>query len=429
MDEDHHELLARLQSQFGDMDVGGLLQGSLDGNIKDSDQSDCDSDSETSLEEPTAEELHAWQEAQYETGRMKLEAKKITESGLGGNVHKSALRRRRQNKTASDRTLIREYEENDQAKEWEHLSPAGDLGGLTSVFFPTALEGDADDDNYELAGGVNPLFQKLVEGDPEVLGTKWTRLYSSSEGDGLSFRNFCDKIRGYDGPTVLLVGGQPSKSRCLGQVQKDNRVSLGFFTTDSWIESPDYFGPGDDCFLFSLNQEDNDVKFFRPKARSQSSPDILGKNQYMYCHPSSLAATNGRRKGAPIQTNGSLHGIGIGGKSSQPRLHITETLEECRALEYDHLFDDGDLLLGKSSQSLYYFDVDCIEVWGVGGEEWIAYALAAQAKDREIFTANLDKARKVDKSQFLEDFESGLNSGIKPGLFVHRSLVEERCDF
>mmetsp|Transcript_9728 Transcript_9728/g.17498 ORF Transcript_9728/g.17498 Transcript_9728/m.17498 type:complete len:425 (-) Transcript_9728:136-1410(-) len=415
--KEEEELLARLQAQFGDMDVGGML----------GDQCNCDDDdSESSLEEPTAEELRVWQEMQYDKGRMKMEAKRIQESGSVGN---SALQRRRQKKTAQQRTLMREYEETEEANEWEHLAPTPDLGRATSIFFPAVLENDADcagAGDLELAGGVNPLLQKLVKGDPEVLGTKWSPLYSSSEGDGLSFYNLLDKIRGYDGPTVLLLGGTPSPSRCLGQVNHDDRVSLGFFTTDSWIESSDHFGSSDDCFLFSLDHKTNDVKFIRPKARSQSSPN-LGTKRYMYCHPSSLSTTNRRIRGAS-KTDGSVHGIGIGGSASLPRMHITESLEECRALAWDSLFDDGDLLSEECSKSLYYFDVDCIEVWGVGGEEWISDALKARAKGKESQIASLEQARKVDKSQFLGDFENELTCGNKPGLFGHRGLVEERCD-
>lgn len=421
--EEEAELLARLQAQFGDMDVGGMLG---------SEGSNCEDDeSESSLEEPSAEELRAWQEMQYEKGRMKLETKKILELGSSGNVHKSALQRRRQGKTAEQRTLTREYEENEEANEWEHLAPIPDLGGVTSVFFPHVLEDDADCacvGDLELAGGVNPLLQKFVKGDPEVLGTKWSRLYSSSEGDGLSFFNLCEKILGYDGPTVLMLGGAPSASRCLNRDGKSKRVALGFFTTDSWIESTDYFGSDDDCFLFSLDHEKCDVNFFRPKARSQSSPN-LGTKQFMYCHPSSLSTTNRRRKDSLTKTNGLVHGIGIGGSASRPRFHISESLEECRALVYDQIFDDGDLLSGRCDESLYYFDVDCIEVWGVGGEEWITDALKVQAKKKEIKTASLEQARKVDKSQFLEDFENGLTRVNKPGLFGHSSIVEARCDF
>ena len=260
-----------------------------------------------------------------------------------------------------------------------------------------------------------------------MLGTKWKRLYSSSEGDGLSFPNLCDKMRGYDGPTVLLLGGVPSPSRCLGEVNLNSRVELGFFTTDTWVESCEYFG-SDDCFLFSMDHENNTVEILRPKSRSESTN--LGTKKYMYCYPSSFV--NKTKGNTTKQTNGSVHGLGVGGTSSQPRLHITESLEECRALAYDSLFDDGDLLIGKCTQSINYFDVDCIEVWGVGGEEWIADALKKQASTKSIHESSLEKARRVDKSQFLEDFKSGLTnhaaSGNNPGLFGQDAYVEERCD-
>jgi len=408
--KDELELLARLQAQFGDMNVEGMF--------RDPDGSDVsDDESESSLEEPSAEELRAWQDAQFAKGKMRQDAKKSKNSVTDGNVRTSALQRRRHNKTTSQLTLMREDEKNEEADEWVKVTSTPNLGGKASVFFPTAIQGDAVDADE----AVNPLLQKLVEGDPEVLGTKWARLYSSSEGDGLSFRYVCEKLRGYEGPTVLLIGGIPSASKLLGQIKNDDRVALGFFTTDSWIESTDYFG-SDDCFLFSINR--NDVQLLRPKSRSQSSSSALDK-KYIYCNPSSLATSNKRMKDAPSRTNGSVHGMGIGGTASQPRLHISESLEECRALPYDQLFDDGDLLSGICSQSLYYFDVDCIEVWGVGGEEWIEDALQAHNKAKEMKAAGLEKARKVDKRQLLDAFENGLELG---NLFGYRNLVSERCD-
>ncbi|KAL7431552.1 hypothetical protein ACHAXH_001823 [Discostella pseudostelligera] len=430
MKDDERELLARLQAQFGDMDVGGMLEGSTSNNFDRDDVVDDDDDdvaSDSSLEEPTAEELHAWQEAQYEKGR-----KGITnmESVSAGNVHRSALQSRRQHKTSSQLTLMRESDKCEEADEWVKLTSTPDLGGESSLFFPNIVESnnsDVSDLDLVLAGGVNPLLQKLVEGDPEVLGTKWTRLFSSSDGDGLSFRNLCDKIRGYDGPTVLLIGGLPSASKFVGRAierdQDDDRVSLGFFTTDSWIETTEYFG-SDDCFLFAMDHKANSVHVVRPKA----SPTSNREKRYMYCHPSSLVTSKMRGYDGPSKTNGSVHGIGIGGTASQPRLHITESLEECRALSYDRLFDDGDLLLGKCTQSLFYFDVDCIEVWAVGGDEWISHALRVQKDSKQIHAANLKKARTVEKIQFLDDFQSGLTCANQQGLFGHRDLVRERCD-
>ncbi|KAL9188499.1 hypothetical protein ACHAXT_006877 [Thalassiosira profunda] len=411
------ELLARLQSQFGDLNVGAMMDGSdngqLVGQVNSAQGDGYGNDSESSVDEPTEEELLAWQEAQFQKGRMKLEAKKIREGGCEDNIFKSALQRRRQAKSVHERLLMREHEKG-EAEEWEHLPSAPDLGGAASVFFPNESDG-------ELVGGVNPLLRKLVNADPDVLGTKWRRLFSSADGDGLSFRNLLDKLIGYDGPTVFLIGGTPSASKSVGTRTGSERVSIGFFTTDTWIESPEHFGSSDDCFLFSLDHATNDVQIIRPR-----STQAVGTKQFLYCHPSGLVMPNMRRKVA--QTNGSVHGIGIGGTASQPRLHISESLEECRALEFDALFQDGDLLSGKCQESLFYFDVDCIELFGVGGEDWIKHALQARELAREMKIASLEKARKVDKRQFMEDFENGLTSGIKPGLFGHRDLVEERCD-
>ena len=102
--EDELELLARLQAQFGDLDVTGFMQGN-------SNYVPDDDESESSLEEPTAEELQAWQEAQFATGKTRQDAKKIRDSSLteDGNVHlMTALQRRRYYKTTK-----REDEKND----------------------------------------------------------------------------------------------------------------------------------------------------------------------------------------------------------------------------------------------------------------------------------------------------------------------------
>lgn len=421
--EDELKLLARLQAQFGDLDVSGVVQGNRNY------VPDDDDDSESSLEEPTAEELQAWQEAQFATGKTRQDDNKIMGSSLmdGGDAHLlTGLQRRRQYKTMSQPTVKREDEKNED-DEWVKVASYPDLGGKSSFFFPTVHHGDdmdTDDvDDLESTENLNPLLQKLVEGDPEILGTKWMRLFSSSDGDGLSFRNVCDKIRGYDGPTVLLIGGIPSASKVLGRIEDDDRVSLGFFTTDSWIESSGYFGSSDDCFLFALDRDD--VQFIRPKFMPQSSTSTLVR-KFMYCHPSSIAASSKRVKDVPSRTNGSVHGMGIGGSASQPRLHITESLEECRAMEYDHLFVDG-CLLGKCRNSLNYFDVDCIEIWGVGGEEWIADSLKAQRRVKAVYAANLEKARKIDKRHLLDDFANGLIVG-NSDLFRYHDLVNERCD-
>lgn len=124
-------------------------------------------------------------------------------------------------------------------------------------------------------------------------------------------------------------------------------------------------------------------------------------------------------------TDGLVHGLGVGGTSSQPRLHLTETLEDCRAMEYCRLFEGGDLLLGQGKDSLNYFDVDCLEVWAVGGEEWIADSMAQRKAQQDVAEATLVKARKVDKQQFLRDFHL---LAAPSGLFGHVHHATDRCD-
>ena len=53
----------------------------------------------------------------------------------------------------------------------------------------------------------------------------------------------------------------------------------------------------------------------------------------------------------------------------------------------------------------------------MGRDEVVQEALSARVKQRDIQQANIQKARKVDKTQFLDDFKSGL---IESKAFVHR---------
>ena len=248
----------------------------------------------------------------------------------------------------------------------------------------------------------------------------------------MSFRNLCDRIRGYKGPTVFIVGGEPSASKSSSySADTDNtkcsRVVLGFFTTDYWLESPDSFGNDDDCFLFSIDTTTNKVEIIRPKSRTNetktsseiTSMSSIKPNNFLYCHPSFMYKSTYTKAS-------SVFGICIGGSPARPRLHLTETFEECRCLPYDTLFADGDLLLNKCNDSLYYFDVDTLEVWGVGGTDWIRDALDAQAKEREVRESALEKARRVDKRQLLEHFENGVNVGGSGGLFSHQDFVDDR---
>jgi hypothetical protein len=64
-------------------------------------------------------------------------------------------------------------------------------------------------------------------------------------------------------------------------------------------------------------------------------------------------------------------------------------------------------------------------VWGVGGDDVVAEALESRSRQRELTAANIQKARKVDKAAFLDDFRSGL---IESKAFQHRDQMRGRAD-
>lgn len=129
----------------------------------------------------------------------------------------------------------------------------------------------------------------------------------------------------------------------------------------------------------------------------------------MYCN--SFARSRGYDQQA--------HGIGFGGTTEQPRLFLAESFDNCVAAASDMTFESGRLLDHKGTT----FEIDNLEVWGVGGTEVVQEALGARSRQRDIKNAAIQKARKVDKAQFLDDFRSGL---IESKAFQHQAQVQGR---
>jgi hypothetical protein len=377
-------LLQRLQSQFGDMDITSFMVPLKDGSV-----SDAESD-ESSVVEPTAQELLAWQEAQFKRGKLVEDTKKkiqLTDSEL---VVEARKQRRQQ----------RQSEE--QQEDWEEVHHPPDLNGQESAFF-------TDSKNLEMMGA-HPLLSKLAATDPDVFGGRWLRLYSSNV-DGLSFSNLSMTLRGYDGPTVMLVGTIPSAVRTLDNHNTSTQGgTLGVYTTTPWKESSQFYGT-DDCFLFRIDQDDT-IHVFHP------TTDLKRKDNYQ-CWQQSLGNIN-KKSG----TEGVADGLGVGGILSQPRLHLTESLEQCRALPYKGTFEQGDLL-PNGGDSLYFFDVDVLEVWGVGGEGWQQVALQAREAERVKLAAQRKRVQTLDKTQLLDDFRTGL---LGNALFGHTEHIVGRTD-
>ena len=429
-EEDQAELMLRLQSQFGDLDLSHLLTttdepaSACDANNNDDEPSSSD---ESSLAEPSPEELKAWQESQFQKGHAVQQAQRREKLG-------AVQRRREALQKQRARNAHVEEDDDDDDNDWEQVAGLPDLQGQSSFFFPTTTAHD-DDNGTELVG-VHPLLQQLArEGDPDVLGTAWHRLYSSADGDGLSFVHLVDKLHGYPGPTVLLIGTVPSTTKRLSTQSSPCTTTtttgtVGFYTTAPWTTTTTTTSTtvtdSSDCFLFAFDDHHDTIQFFRPTPKDHHHKN--DNPHYLHCH---LSTTSSPHQGS--STDGAVHGLGIGGSPSQPRLHVTESLEECRALPYCRWFEAGDLLLGRADDALQYFDVDGLEVWAVGGKEWIHDSLQEQQTHFALTQAQRVQARKVDKQQFLRDFQGGLLSlsgdhHQPSGLFAHHGHTTDRCD-
>ncbi|KAL7578797.1 hypothetical protein ACA910_016020 [Epithemia clementina (nom. ined.)] len=250
------------------------------------------------------------------------------------------------------------------------------------------------------------------------------RLYTSA-ADGLSFNRIMNALLGYSGPTLLLI-----RSLSGGE--------FGAFTSHTWKETKDFYG-NSDCFLFQLYDS---MAVYRPTGRAHN---------YMYCN------SHARSKGYDQQA----HGIGFGGTVQQPRLFIAENImEQCQAASQDMTFENGALLprnhisssfskhgsnlsnsssgtrssaasLSSSSSSASpgsspkQFDIESMEIWGVGGQEIVQQALQERKKVREQRDETIRRCRKVDKAQFLDDFRSG---AIASKAFAYRDQIDGRAD-
>jgi hypothetical protein len=115
------------------------------------------------------------------------------------------------------------------------------------------------------------------------------------------------------------------------------------------------------------------------------------------------------------------HGVGFGGSIGQPRLFLAETFDynDNYAGSQDVTYENGPFL-PKTESGTYpkHFEVESLEVWGVGGDEVVQQALGAQSKAQSIRDEGIRRAKKVDRASFL----------IYNKLFQHRQQVDGRAD-
>jgi len=327
-------LLMRLQEQFGDIDISAMMTESKPCEGDHAFECTSEEEEESSLEEPSPEELRAWQDAQFKTAKKRVggENSEMTVEVLEGGP-----------------PYLEEGEE--------------------SAFF---VEKEED-----------CLLVQLAEVDPDVFGGKWKRLYSSNQ-DGLSYCSLMRMLQGYTGPTVLILGTVPSSTNFQSKDRGINGI-LGFYTATPWRESGDAFYGTNDSFLFSLDSS-NHLQIYRP----------TGKNK-------NFMSTNTT---TPTNKSPKRPGIHIGSSSSSynPRLHITESLQACRALPHGDTFQPGLLLPWVGG----CFNVDVMEAWGVGGTAKIRLAHNTWRKARNAKDACKRRSQTVDRRQFLDHFKTNV---------------------
>lgn len=239
---------------------------------------------------------------------------------------------------------------------------------------------------YDLLPIIAHTFAQLNRFD-----SQWNRLYSTF-ADGRSFNRLEYSILGYGGPTLLLV-----RTTCGG--------TIGAFASDPWQDAKAFYGYAD-CFIFELD----------PKVSVHRSSGT-GQN-FMYLHSDMFSSS------LDFESQEHPKGIGFGGTSTKPRLFIPESFERCSADFMDRTYESGNLL---PLEALEKFEIQNLEIWGVGGEDVIKEAFKQREAHRERSKEALHNARVVrDKTQFATDMASGLIPGT---IFAHREEVRGRSEF
>jgi TLD len=234
-----------------------------------------------------------------------------------------------------------------------------------------------------------------------ALNGSYFPLYSSN-ADGLSFNRLQNSVLGYSGPTLFVI-------------QCESGGIFGAYTATAWKESKDFYG-NTDCFLYQLWPR---TVLYRPTSSERN---------FLYCN--SAARSHGYDQQA--------HGIGFGGTVQSPRLFLAENFDDCSASSQDLTFENGPLLPDVGTSGNLFgsisvvqrhrslFAIECLEVWGVGGSKDVVQAALLSRESNRAQAADLiNKARKVDKAQFLDDFRSGT---ISSKAFAHRQQVDGRAD-
>jgi hypothetical protein len=236
----------------------------------------------------------------------------------------------------------------------------------------------------------DPLPLSLALMSPSLGGT-WRRLYSN-DCDGFSFRTMQEAVLAFKGSTVILI--RATDDGFPGDV-------FGYSTSCPWKTSRKWFGEGSDSFLFTLSPK---LAFY---------PSTGNGKHCMYLNLPSIRHAK------------DMSGMAMGGIADDcPRLHLTESLERCRACDIDVTYAPGPLL---SNDMQAYFDVDVLEVWATNEtQESFERGVMSGSLQRGVIEATRQNIAKVDPKEFVDDFANGtfLNKA-----FGHRDVIANRHSY
>ena len=173
------------------------------------------------------------------------------------------------------------------------------------------------------------------------------------------------------------------------------------FSESRWKDSNRFYGTPENI-LFALAPR---LKIYRASGgdskAASNQPNANTSNNYQYLN---------------MKSYGYPHGIGMGGNLDRFRFFIPEDLDDgskthkvCVANESDLTYEHGELI-PSSGESVEFisnindlgtrFNIECLEIWACGGEELIKRGVVAQAKDRDVRSDIINKARQCDKAAF-----------------------------
>lgn len=278
------------------------------------------------------------------------------------------------------------------------------LGSVARLSAPWSLpvppENGTTGDNECLLASIETAAPLVAMG---ILHNKVVRSLYTSRQQGLSFHTLRQCLTSHVGATVLLI-------------RTTQAEVLGYYTERPWHVETHVKKRQDDpnrhACLFALQP------VWRRWARTTEEP--VGCAQWMQ-------RLYGASKTTAFSSSSLLvppEGLSIGGVTADaPRLHLTPSLEQCRAVSTGRLFASGPLL--GQEEDRYLFDVEEIQLFAVAPT--IEALMEGQALGQQS-VATKEALRKrlaqVDKRQFVDDLV------FLPGhLFAHRQQTRGRADF